>query len=161
MFVYCCDRSTSARPSRQEAAINLVGRNADIKRFSTSVPGQPLELFDSKRARLPVLFELLASPWIVCASALTRNDGSGATKHTEEHVNVAWDAVGQRPISFTRDGHLYRIDAIVQVWTAERVWWDSRRHVSRRFWRVVARNGVYDLAYDRARNAWCLIGIQD
>ena len=49
----------------------------------------------------------------------------------------------------------------VQIWAAERAWWDPRRRVSRRFWRVLARGGVYDLVYDRAQGTWRLIGIQD
>ena len=138
-----------------------MGRNADIKKYSATSVGQPLELFDSKRARLPVILELLASPWIVRASDLARAEGTCAAKHAEEDVEVAWDAARQYPSSFTRDGRVYRIDAIVQIWAAERAWWDPRRRVSRRFWRVLARGGVYDLAYDRAQGTWRLIGIQD
>ncbi len=138
-----------------------MGRNADIKRYSTSKAGQPLELFDSKRGRLPVILELLASPWIVRASALVHGDGSCAAKHAEEPVDVAWAAERQYPASFTRNGRVYRIDAIVQIWAAERAWWDPRRRVSRRFWRVLARGGVYDLAYDREQGEWHLVGIQD
>lgn len=138
-----------------------MGRNADIKRYSTSTAGQPIELFDSARGRLPVILELLASPWIVRASDLVVNDGSCATKHAEEELAVAWDSARQYPASFTRNGRVYRIDAIVQIWAAERAWWDPRRRVSRRFWRVLARGGVYDLAYDREQRTWRLIGIQD
>jgi len=138
-----------------------VGRNASIKRFSPASAGQPLELFETKRSRLPVVLELLASPWIVRASDLLRGDGSCATKLAEEPVAVVWDAERQYPSSFVRSERTYRIDAIVQLWAAERAWWDPRRRVSRRFWRVLARGGVYDLAYDRDRRVWLLIGIQD
>ena len=138
-----------------------MGRNADIKKFSAKPAGQPMELFDSKRGRLPVILELLASPWIVRASDLKHADGSGAAKYAEEDVAVTWDAAQQYPASFVRGDRVYRIDAIVQIWAAERAWWDPRRRVSRRFWRVLARGGVYDLAYDRARGTWRLIGIQD
>jgi len=138
-----------------------MGRNADIKKFSATSVGQPIELFDSKRGRLPAILGLLASPWIVRASDLKRADGTCAAKHAEEDVEVAWDAERQYPASFTRDGRVYRIDAVVQIWAAERAWWDPRKRVSRRFWRVLAREGVYDLAYDRAQGTWRLIGIQD
>ena len=138
-----------------------MGRNASIKRFSATPTGQPVELFETKRSRLPVIVELLASPWIVRASELTRRDGSCAAKHAEERVDVVWDAAHQLPSSFSRDGRTHRIDAIVQMWAAERAWWDPRRRVSRRFWRVLSRGGVYDLAYDRTRDVWLLIGIQD
>jgi hypothetical protein len=138
-----------------------MGRNADIKRFSASSAGQPLELFGGKRSRTPVIVELLASPWIVRASDLARKDGSCAAKHAEEPVEVVWDAERGYPSAFTRDGRVYRIDAIVQIWVTERVWWDPRKRVSRRFWRVLARGGVYDLAYDRTDGSWLLIGIQD
>lgn len=138
-----------------------MGRNAAIKRFSAQTPGQPLELFETKRSRLPVIVELLASPWIVRASDLMRHDGSGAAKRAEEIVEVVWDAERQYPTLFVRGERRYRIDAIVQVWAAERAWWDPRRRVSRRFWRVLSRGGVYDLAYDRTDGSWLLIGIQD
>ena len=138
-----------------------MGRNAAIKQHSTSSLGQPAELFDTKHGRLPIILELLASPWIVRASDLRRGDGSCATKLAEEPVAVAWDAEHQYPSSFIRSGRTYRIDAIVQIWVAERAWWDPRRKVSRRFWRVLARGGVYDLAYDREQGVWLLIGIQD
>jgi hypothetical protein len=138
-----------------------VGRNESIKRFSPTPQGQPLELFDGRRSRLPVIVELLASPWIMRASELSRKDGSCAAKHAEEPVEVIWDAAHQLPSSFSRAGRVYRIDAIVQMWAAERVWWDLRKRVSRRFWRVLSRGGVYDLAYDRTRDTWLLIGIQD
>jgi hypothetical protein len=139
-----------------------MGRNADIKRFSATPEGQPMELFAGKRGKLPVILELLASPWIVRASDLARGDGSCATKHAEEPIEVVWDAGRQYPTSFTREsGRVYRIDAIVQIWAAEKAWWDPRRRVSRRFWRVLSRGGVYDLAYDRDAGTWQLIGIQD
>ena len=138
-----------------------MGRNAAIKRYSTSPEGQPAELFETKRARLPVVLELLASPWIVRASDLARGDGSCAAKRAEELVEVVWDAERQYPSSFSRSGRVYRIDAIVQIWAAERAWWDPRKRVSRRFWRVLSRGGVYDLAYDRKQGTWLLIGIQD
>jgi hypothetical protein len=138
-----------------------VGRNASIKRFSATPAGQPLELFETKRSRLPIIVELLASPWIVRASELSREDGSCAAKHAEQAVEVVWDPSHGLPASFSRDGRLYRIDAIVQMWATERSWWDPRRQVSRRFWRVLSRGGVYDLAYDRRRDTWLLIGIQD
>jgi hypothetical protein len=123
--------------------------------------GQPLELFETRRSRLPVIVELLASPWIVRASELARKDGSSATKHTEEAIDVVWNTTNQLPASFSRGGRVYRIDAVVQVWATERAWWDPRKRVSRRFWRVLSRGGVYDLAYDRTRDKWLLIGIQD
>ena len=138
-----------------------VGRNASIKHYSATSPGQPFELFETKRSRLPVIVELLASPWIVRASELARADGSGAAKRTAEPVEVVWDTARQYPSAFTRAGRTYRIDAIVQVWAAERAWWDPRKRVSRRFWRVLSRGGVYDLAYDRTSDSWLLIGIQD
>lgn len=140
---------------------SIVGRNADIKRYSASSTGQPLELFGGKRSRMPVIIELLASPWLVRASDLARKDGSCAARTTEESIEVAWDAQRQYPTAFTRDGRGYRIDAIVQVWATERAWWDPRKRVSRRFWRVLARGGVYDLAFDRSSGSWLLIGIQD
>jgi hypothetical protein len=36
-----------------------MGRNADIKRYSASSVGQPIELFDSARGRLPIILGAL------------------------------------------------------------------------------------------------------
>lgn len=143
-----------------------MGRNAEIKRYNATPEGQPLELWNEGHGRLPVVLELLRSPWIVRASDLLRRDGACAAKRAQEQVAVEWDAVRECPVTFTRfeETHrpkTYRIDGIVQVWASERTWWDAGSHISRRFWRVLARGGVYDLAYDRVEGAWRLIGIQD
>lgn len=138
-----------------------MGRNAAIKKYDLNPQGQPLELFAEKNSRLPVVVELLRSPWITRASELARRDGAIATKRTEQPVTVTWDAHRQCPSHFTRGHVRYRIDALVQVWATERAWWDPRRRVSRHYWRVLARGGVFDLAYDRQTDEWLLIGIQD
>lgn len=138
-----------------------MGRNAAIKHYDMNPAGQPAELFDTKRSRLPVIVELLRSPWLMRASDLAAGDGAHATKHAEEPVIVEWDAARQLPASFVRDKSRYRIQAVIQVWATDRSWWDPRRRVARRFWRVLARGGVYDLAYDRATGEWLLVGIQD
>lgn len=138
-----------------------MGRNAAIKNYDTAPAGQPLELLETRRSRLPVIIELLDSPWIVRASELVGRDGTSATRRAEQPVTVSWDSERQYPLSFTREQVRYRIDAVVQVWATDRSWWDPRRRVSRRYWRVLARGGVYDLAYDRARAEWLLVGIQD
>jgi hypothetical protein len=138
-----------------------VGRNAAIKNYDAKPEGQPAELFDTKRARLPVIVELLRSPWIVRASDLVKADGTNATKHAEEPVKVEWDAARQVPAAFIRAGSRYRIQAVIQIWATDRAWWDPRKRVSRRYWRVLARGGVYDLAYERVSAEWLLVGIQD
>jgi hypothetical protein len=138
-----------------------VGRNALIKNYDATPEGQPLELLEGKGAHLPIIIELLKSPWIVKASELVGRDGASATKRAEEAVCVVWDAEHQCPAYFQRERTRYHIDAIVQIWATERTWWDPRRRVSRRYWRVLARGGVYDLAYDRAQDVWLLVGIQD
>lgn len=138
-----------------------MGRNAAIKRFDAKAAGQPLELFDAKHAKIPVVAELLASPWIVRASELVRGNGASATKLAEQPVAVGWDAERQCPLYFERGQVRYRIDALVQVWATDRAWWDPRTRVSRRYWRVLARGGVFDLAYERLTGEWLLVGIQD
>lgn len=138
-----------------------MGRNAAIKRYDATPAGQPLELLETKHARLPVIVELLRSPWITRASELVRKDGTSATKHAEEEVHVGWDTERQCPEFFLRERQRYRIDAVIQMWATDRAWWDPRRRVSRRYWRVLARGGVYDLAYDRENGSWLLVGIQD
>lgn len=138
-----------------------MGRNAAIKHYDATPEGQPLELLETKHARLPVIVELLRSPWIVRASDLARRDGTNATKHTEDLVQVGWDNQRQCPEYFIRERRRYRIDAVIQMWATDRAWWDPRKRISRRYWRVLARGGVYDLAYDRETAAWLLVGIQD
>lgn len=138
-----------------------MGHNSAIKRFSATPAGQPIELFDGSNGRMPVILELFASPWVIRASELMRRDGSCAAKHANEQLEVVWNAASQRPAQFTRAEETYVIDMIVQSWAIERVWWDPRARVSRRFWRVVARGGVYDIAYDRDSDSWLLTGIQD
>lgn len=120
-----------------------------------------MELWDEQHGRVPIVLELLKSPWIMRASDLVRKDGALATKRSEEPVEVSWNDERQSPAAFVRDGKVYRIDGIVQVWASERSWWDRRKHVARRYWRVLARGGVYDLAYDRLERVWLLVGIQD
>lgn len=138
-----------------------MGRNAAIKRFDAKAAGQPLELLDTRHAKVPVIVELLSSPWIVRASELVSRNGTSATKRAEQPVTVGWDAERQCPLYFERDQVRYRIDALVQVWATDRSWWDPRSRVSRRYWRVLARGGVYDLAYERLTGEWLLVGIQD
>lgn len=137
-----------------------MGRNSAIKHYDATPAGQPLELWEGGHGRLPVIVELLKSPWIMRASDLLARDGS-AVKRAEEPVAVVWDPDRRCPASFVRNRRTYRIDAVIQVWAAERAWWDRRSRVSRRYWRVLARGGVYDLAYDRVADGWLLIGIQD
>jgi len=138
-----------------------VGRNSEIKHFRATRSGQPLDLFESPNSKLPVITELLASPWIVRASDLVRRDGASAPKRVAEEVTVEWDSERACPQAFVREGRRFRVDAVLQTWSSERAWWDPRRHVSRRHWRVLARGGVYDLAFDRTTNVWRLTGIQD
>lgn len=138
-----------------------MGRNAAIKRFNATRAGQPLELFDGRTSRRSVVHELLESPWIVRASDLVRRDGASAPKRVSEDVVVEWDPISASPRAFVRGPKRYRIDAVLQVWASEKAWWDPRRHVSKRFWRVLSFGGVYDLAFDRTAGTWQLVGIQD
>jgi hypothetical protein len=138
-----------------------MGRNAAIKHFDTHPDGQPVDLFDSVRGRLPVVLELLKSPWIVRGSELVRADDAASGKRTAEEVAVGWDGTRRAPASFAWRGKRYRVDALVQTWAVERWWWDRERRVSRRCFRVLARGGVYDLAFDRIARAWLLVGVVD
>ncbi len=138
-----------------------MGRNSAIKHFDATPEGQPMELADSQQGRQPIVRELLRNPWIMRASDLLHREDTWSTKRIERPVEVVWDTERQRPVAFLREERTWRIDAVIQVWTVERSWWNPRRHVSRHVWRVVARGGVYDLAFDRVRNAWFLLGIQD
>ncbi len=139
----------------------VVGRNSEIKGFSATRYGQTLDLFESHASRLPVLLELLASPWVMRASEIVCRDASPTPKCVAEDVVVEWDPDRGCPRAFVRAGRRFRIDAVLQSWSSERAWWDPRRHVSRRYWRVLARGGVYDLAFDRTSSTWRLVGIHD
>ena len=138
-----------------------MGRNVAIKRYDVTPAGQPVELLGSKHGRLPVILEILRSPWVMRASELPERDGSWSAKHAGEPVEIVWDPERRCPEAFVRAGRVWRVDSVVQVWSVERTWWDQRRRVSRRIWRVIARGGVYDLAFDRLVSCWLLFGIED
>jgi hypothetical protein len=136
-----------------------VGRNAAIKRFDAHPPGQPQDLFAVSSGKTPVVLELLGTPWIRRASDLPTGDGTG--KRAEVPVEVVWDAERGRPTSFDYKGKRYVVDTVAAHWSIERSWWDRSKAVSRRCFRVLARGGVWDLAYDRVREEWLLVGVVD
>jgi hypothetical protein len=138
-----------------------MSRNRAIKVFDPRITGQSLDLFTVADTRLPVIVELLKSPWIVRASEMAAAASSVAGKRRECAIEVIWDGLRAAPRSFTLDGRRYPIDAVVQSWAVERSWWDPRRRLSPRCFRVLARGGLYDLAYDRASERWLLVGIVD
>lgn len=138
-----------------------MGRNRAIKQFDPRKNGHSLDLFTERDTRLPVIVELLKSPWISRASELPERVSTSGGKHAEREISVVWDGGRRCPASFTDGGRRYAVDGLVQVWTIERAWWDRRRRVSRRCFRVIARGGVYDLAYDRLERHWLLVGIVD
>lgn len=138
-----------------------MGRNRAIKQFDPRRTGHPLDLFTERDVRLPIVLELLKSPWILRASDLPERISSGGGKYSEREVTVTWDGARRCPASFTYGSRRFCVDALVQVWTVERAWWDLRQRVSRRCFRVLARGGIYDLAYDRLTREWLLVGIVD
>ncbi len=131
-----------------------MGNNAAIRRFDARKAGQPLDLFESA-SRLPVVLELLSTPW------LRRGSDVNGPARVEVTVPVEWDAERGRPGSFLRKGKRYEVDQVVTQWAIDTRWWDRDRAVSRRCFRVVARGGVYDLAYDRLGEQWLLVGVID
>jgi hypothetical protein len=144
-----------------------MGRNADIKRHPLHPEGQAIDLF-ARGARSPVVAELLATPWITRASALSGAEpdapeaGDGAGKRTVRDVKVQWDPELQQPEWFEVAGKgRYVVEALIGHWIEDRSWWDPDLHVSRRCFRVLARGGVWDLAYDLISRSWSLVGIGD
>lgn len=131
-----------------------MGNNTAIRRFDAKKAGQPLDLFESA-SRLPVLLELLSTPWLRRASDL-----DGPTR-VEVAVTVEWDTGRGRPRFFVRKDKRYAIDQVVSQWAVDTRWWDRERAVSRRCFRVIARGGVYDLVYDRLDEQWLLAGVVD
>lgn len=138
-----------------------MGRNAAIRKYDPHPEGQPMGLFVSREGRLPVVLELLRSPWIKRASELEASIGTAACKRLDKPVEVAWDGAKRAPTRFVVHGTTYTVDAVVQSWNVEAGWWIPERHVSRRCYRVLARGGVYDLAYDRLGERWLLAGVVD
>ena len=144
-----------------------MGRNNDIKHYALHQEGQPIDLF-ARGARSPIVAELLCAPWISRASDLlgVREDppevGAGSGKRVRREVTVRWNAERHRPASFLVPGKgRYDVEALIGYWVEDRFWWDPDIHVSRRCFRVLARNGVWDLAYDRLTGSWLLVGIGD
>jgi hypothetical protein len=138
-----------------------VGRNSAIKRFDPQDTGETLDLLESHTGRLPVVLELLRSPWLMRASELLDDVPDGLGSSREETIAVSWDPQRSSPSAFVWNTREYRIDAVVQMWAIERSWWKPRDRVSRRCWRVIARGGTYDLAFDRLQKRWLLLGVQD
>lgn len=138
-----------------------MGRNRAIKAFEPRKTGYSLDLFTATDTRAPVIMELLKSPWIVRASELVQPTSGLAGKRREREIEVAWDGLRAAPRSFVVSGRRHAVDAVVQSWTVERAWWDPRRRLSRRCYRVLTRGGLYDLAYDRISDRWLLVGIVD
>jgi hypothetical protein len=136
-----------------------MGRNTAIKRFDAHPPGRQQDLFSSVQGKAPIVLELLGTPWIRRGSDLPFGDGAG--RRAEVVVEVVWDGERGRPASFTYKGRQHTVDALVQYWAIERRWWDRANAVSRRCFRVLARGGVWDLAYDRSREEWLLVGVVD
>jgi len=137
-----------------------MGRNTAIKRFDPA-SGTTADLFSAKEGRLSVVIEMLKSPWISRGSELVCDGGGTLGKRRKEPVAVAWSSLTRTPSAFEWRSRDYPIEQIVQVWAVELYWWDPRRRVSRRCWRVLARGGTYDLAYDRLERRWLLLGEQD
>ncbi|MBN1192981.1 MAG: hypothetical protein JXA36_04750 [Coriobacteriia bacterium] len=138
-----------------------MGRNRAIRSFDPHRAGHPLDLFTATDTRLPVIVELLKSPWISRASELMQPTSGLAGKLCERAIEVTWDGVRSAPRDFTLEGRRYVIDAVIQAWAVERAWWDPRKRLSRRCYRVLTRGGLYDLAYDRINDRWLLTGIVD
>ncbi|MEL7668648.1 MAG: DUF6504 family protein [Actinomycetota bacterium] len=138
-----------------------MGRNRAIKTYDPRMTGESLDLFTASDTRTPVIMELLRSPWIVRGSELGAGVSGLAGKRREHAVEVVWDAGRAAPRSFMAGGKRYVIDAVVQSWAVERAWWDPRKRLSRRCYRVLARGGLYDLAYDRVADRWLLTGVVD
>jgi hypothetical protein len=138
-----------------------MGRNRAIRQYDPRATGESLDLFTASDTRTPVILELLRSPWIVRGSELGGGISGLAGKRRECVVEVVWDASRGVPRSFTADARRYPVDAVVQSWAIERAWWDPRKRLSRRCYRVLARGGLYDLAYDRIADRWLLTGVVD
>jgi hypothetical protein len=147
------------RPSGVFKGRPHVGRNAAIKRFDAHPSGQPQDLFAALSGKTPIVLELLGTPWIRRASDLPSGDGTG--KRAETPVEVEWDAERGRPAAFGYKGKRHIVDTVAAQWSIERSWWDRGKAVSRRCFRVLARGGVWDLAYDRLREEWLLVGVVD
>ncbi|MBA4371214.1 MAG: hypothetical protein C0418_06535, partial [Coriobacteriaceae bacterium] len=96
-----------------------MGRNSAIKRYDTHPEGQPMQLFDAPRGRLPVVLELLRSPWIVRGSDLPARDAGAGARVVVETAAVSWDAERGCPAAFAWRGRRYPVDAVVQAWTIE------------------------------------------
>jgi hypothetical protein len=131
-----------------------MGHNAAIRQFDAKKAGQPLDLFE-RAGRAPVILELLSTPW------LQRGSQIAGPRRSEVEVPVQWDSERSRPLSFTWKDKRYVVDALVQQWAVDALWWDRRRARSRRCFRVIARGGVYDLAYDRIGEHWLLVDVVD
>lgn len=136
-----------------------MGRNTAIKQYAPLTEGRADDLFSSRGGRSPVIKNLRAAPWFVPAGELVHPGSAGLGKLVVEPVATTWDAASRAPAAFVWRSSVYDVESVVQAWAVERAWWDAARAVSLRCWRVVADGGTYDLAFDRARGGWLLLGV--
>jgi hypothetical protein len=139
-----------------------MSRNHDIKRFDAHPAGQPIDLLGTPRGKLPVVLELLGTGWLRRGSEVQGpQGGADGSRPVEEPCEVEWDAERRVPVAFTWRGRRRPVEAVAGTWTVERAWWDRRRRVSRRCFRVLAAGGVYVIAFDRLTGTWVLAGLVD
>lgn len=155
------DNLFSSGDGRNKESVRRMGANSAIKRYSAWERGVQPQLFCEDRFESTAIADLLRTPWVSRGSQLVREDGSCSCRHVEEPVDVAWDRSRARPAAFVRSGVMYVVDSVAQTWSSSRFWWSSDRYVARRFWRVLAEGGVYDLVFDETTRSWLLVGIQD
>lgn len=73
-----------------------------------------------------------------------------------------WVRDGQ-PVRFVWRDRLYVVRQILDHWVVAREWWKTSETDpgERRFWRVEAQSGTYELRFDTATEAWLLLRAWD
>lgn len=103
-------------------------------------------------------------------------------KRYDEPIEVVGDPIEPgAPIAFRWRGRRYDVDERLQAWREAGEWWDARRARERDYFRVLARpagalttgdldpdgflvgppSAVYDIYFDRLRDAWLMERLWD
>ena len=79
--------------------------------------------------------------------------------NSDNSLQVCLNA-GNSPISFIRQGKLYKIRQVFECWRLIGAWWDGQGE--RTFFRVLTdQGGIYELCFEHLKSEWKLSRVED
>lgn len=140
-----------------------MGENKGIKNYNYHHAGENLELFATTNGKMSVAEAILKSQWVTTAADLGKSKIASASsgKFYDQEITVLYSEHLRRPLQFFWRRKFYKVDAVIGVWVLESCWWDAAKKQSRRYFRVLARGGTYDIYLDHLQEAWFLESVSD